>query len=180
MAGVRRISVVGNSGSGKSAFAGGLASRIGVPHIELDSIFHQPNWGELADSEFRDRVAEAAEADGWVVDGNYAVVRDLVWHRADTVVWLDLPRRVVMGRIIQRSLGRVIFRRELWNGNRERWANLLSRDPAKSIVAWAWTQHDTYRETYGTAMSDEEWANLDFVRLRSSTDVTTFLKSAAS
>jgi adenylate kinase family enzyme len=176
---VRRVSVVGNSGSGKSALAAALASRIGVPHVELDAIFHQPNWGELPVEDFRERVSEAIETNGWVVDGNYSVVRDLVWRRADTVVWLDLPRRVVMGRIIRRSLDRVIFRRELWNGNRERWRNLASIDPAKSIIAWACTQHSAYRDRYGQAVSDPTWTHLDFVRLRSSDAMVMFLDAVA-
>ena len=66
-------------------------ARLGVSHIELDAIRHQPSWQELPDDEFRSRVAVLIDADGWVVDGNYGAVRDLVWSRADTVVWLDLP-----------------------------------------------------------------------------------------
>ena len=75
---VRRVSVVGNSGSGKTTVAAQLAARLGVSHIELDAIRHQPNWQELPDDEFRSRVAALTDADGWVVDGNYGAVRDLV------------------------------------------------------------------------------------------------------
>ena len=67
-------------------------------------------------------MSEVVAGDGWVVDGNYSVVRDLVWDRADTVVWLDLPRLVVVRRITTRSIRRVVWREELWNGNRERGA----------------------------------------------------------
>ena len=43
----------------------------------------------------------AVTGERWVIDGNYtSQVKDLVWARADTVVWLDLPRRTVMRRII--------------------------------------------------------------------------------
>jgi hypothetical protein len=70
-----------------------------------------------------------------VVDGNYrAVVPDLVWARADTVVWLDLPRRTVLRRVTWRSLRRVVRREELWNGNRETLATVLSWDPKRSVV----------------------------------------------
>ena len=122
---VRRISVVGASGVGKSTVARQLASSLGVPFVELDAIDHQPGWAPLAAEEFRLQVAQLAAGDSWVIDGNYSVVRPVVWARADTVVWLDLPRRVVMRQVIGRTLRRVIFRTELWNRNRERWSNLL-------------------------------------------------------
>jgi len=172
---MQRVSVVGNSGSGKSRVAAALAARLSVPHVELDAIFHQPGWIPLPVSEFRQRVAALAEQDGWVIDGNYSAVRDLVWARADTVMWLDFPRSLVMRRIVARSLTRVLWRRELWNGNRERWSNLVSVDPERSIIAWAWTQHRTYQERYAAAMADPACAHLRFVRLRSPAEVEAFL-----
>jgi adenylate kinase family enzyme len=111
-----------------------------------------------------------------VIDGNYSGrVQDLVWSRADTVVWLDLPRRVVMTRIVRRTLGRVILRRKLWNGNREPWSNLWSRDPMTSVIAWSWTHHAASRERYESALADAKWSNLRFVRLRSQRDVKRFV-----
>ena len=177
MAAMQRVSVVGNSGSGKSTVAAALAKRLGAAHVELDAIFHQPGWGELPTQEFRRRVADVTRFDRWVVDGNYTAVRDLVWQRADTVVWLDLGRHIVMRRVIRRTLGRVILRRELWNGNRERWRNLVSIDPSTSIIAWAWTQHERYRQRYGDAAQDPAWAHLQFARVRSPRDVEAFLAS---
>ncbi len=134
---MRRVSVVGTPGSGKSTFAASLALILGVDHVELDAIFHQPGWVALPKAEFRERVAAITAADRWVIDGNYSAVRDLVWRRADIVVWLDLPRGVVMRRIVARTLRRAIQRQELWNGNREPWRNFFLLDPNRSIIAWA-------------------------------------------
>ena len=64
---------------------------------------HQPGWTELPVEEFRAKVTAATSGDGWVVDGNYTIVRDIVWNRADTIVWLDFSRRVVTTRIVRRS-----------------------------------------------------------------------------
>jgi adenylate kinase family enzyme len=172
---VQRVSVVGNSGSGKSTLAAALALRLGVPYVELDSIFHQPGWTELPRSEFRARVGALAACDVWVIDGNYTSVRDLVWARADTVVWLDLPRPLVMSRIISRTLRRATLRQELWNGNREPWSNWLTLDPECSIIMWSWTQHAKYRMRYADAMADPVWAHLRFIRLRSPAEVRGFL-----
>jgi len=122
-------------------------------------------------------VTERISAEAWVVDGNYgSFVQDLVFALADTVVWLDLPRRVVMPRIVRRTLGRMAFRRELWNGNRERFRNLLETDPQENIILWAWTQDAEYRANYERKMSDPANAHLKWARLRSPGDVKAWLK----
>jgi adenylate kinase family enzyme len=176
---MQRVSVVGNSGSGKSTLAAALAARLGVPHVELDSIFHQPGWTELPRDEFRARVGAAAATDRWVIDGNYPAVQDLVWARADTVVWVDLPRPLVMRRVVTRTVRRAVRRQELWNGNREPLSNFLSFDPERSIIMWAWTQHAEYRLRYEEAMADPDWSHLRFVRLRSPAQIRAFLADGA-
>jgi adenylate kinase family enzyme len=175
---VQRVSVVGNSGSGKTTLGAALGRAMGVPHLELDSVFHQPNWEPLDRDEFRRRVSEFVAADRWVIDGNYSSVRDLIWARADTVVWLDLPRRRVMRQLLWRTIRRGALRMELWNGNREQLASLFKADPQESIVAWAWTRHHVYRERYLAASRDPANAHLTFVRLRSPRDTAALLRRA--
>jgi adenylate kinase family enzyme len=175
---VRRVSVVGNSGSGKTTLARELAAILGAPCLELDSVFHQPGWMPLPAEDFRARVAKMAAGDGWVIDGNYGTVQSLVWARADTVVWLDLPRYVVMRQILWRTVRRVVCRKELWNGNRERWANLFTWDPQESVISWSWHKHAAYRVKYAAAVSDPANADLRFIRLQSRRDVRSFIVGA--
>lgn len=173
---MRRVWVVGNSGSGKTTLARALSGRLGVPHVELDSIYHQPGWTQLPDEEFRSRVAEVVAGEGWVVDGNYYLrVGDEIVGHADTVVWIDFPRSVVMRQLVRRTLWRGLFRVELWNGNRETLANFLRRDPDKSILRWAWTQHSVYRARYEELIAGGAWDGLTVVRLRSPAEVRGFL-----
>jgi len=146
-----------------------------VPFVELDSIYHQPGWVPLPTEEFRRRAAEAAAGDGWVIDGNYSKVRPLVWARADTVVWLDLPRRTIMRQLIWRTLRRMTFRIELWNGNRERWANLFTWVPEDSVISWAWHHYPVQRDRYNAAAANPAYAHLHFVRLRSRAEIRRFL-----
>jgi adenylate kinase family enzyme len=175
---MRRVSVVGNAGSGKTTLGHALAARLGVPHLELDGIYHQPGWVPLATDEFVRRAGQAAAGDGWVIDGNYTAVRSLIWARADTVVWLDLPRRIVMRRIIWRTIRRVISRAELWNGNREPWQNLIRGNPEESVIAWAWHKHAVYRQRYAAAALDPAWAHGRFIRVTSRRDVRALLDRA--
>jgi adenylate kinase family enzyme len=177
---VRRVSVVGTSGSGKSTLARQLAEILDVPLLELDAVHHQPGWEPLPTDEFRRIVAARAAADGWVIDGNYGRVRDLVWARADTVVWLDLPKRTVMRQVAWRTLRRVALRRELWNGNRERWQNFFTWNPEQSVISWAWHKHAADRARYAAAAASPATAHLRFIRLTSRRDVARFLAEARS
>ena len=170
--------MVGNSGSGKTTLAGSLAAALGLPHLELDAVFHQRGWQPLDRTIFRERVDEFTLAPGWVVDGNYSAVRDIVWSRADTVIWLDLPRWRVMRRVIGRTLRRMATRAELWNGNREQWRNLFG-PPEESIIVWAWTNHGPSHDRYLAARADPANAHLTFVQLRTGKQVTTLLREAA-
>jgi adenylate kinase family enzyme len=162
---VQRISVVGNSGSGKTTVARAIAEALGVPHLELDGVFHQPGWQPLDTELFRARVAEFTAVDGWVVDGNYSAVQDLVWQRADTVVWLDPPRAAVMRQLARRTFWRMVTRTELWNGNKEMFRYLVRKD--ESILRWAWTQHRKYHDRYQAASRDPANGHLTFIRVPS-------------
>ena len=176
---MRRVSVVGTSGVGKSTFASSLALVLGCPFLELDSVYHQADWVPLDSSAFRARVADVASGERWVIDGNYSKVRDIVWARADTVVWLDLPRRVVMRRLVWRTLRRVARRAELWNGNREHWRNVFTWDRQESVISWGWHTFGSNRERYAAAAADPANGHLSFVRLSSARAVRRFLRGAS-
>jgi adenylate kinase family enzyme len=172
---MHRVSLVGISGSGKTTLGRRLAAALGVPFVELDSIFHKPGWEELPADEFRSRVAAAVSADEWVVDGNYSVVRDLVWERADTVVWVDLPRDVVMRQVVLRTVRRALTREELWNGNREPLTNFYKWDPRQNIIRWSWVKYSDSVQRYSAAMEDPRYADIRFIRLRSRAEVVSFI-----
>ncbi len=175
MGGVRRVSVVGNSGSGKTTLGRQLAAALGAPFVELDAVFHQPDWTELPTDQFRARVSEVCAGERWVVDGNYSKVRDLVWDRADTVVWLDPPRWRTMRQLVWRTFRRGLTRAELWNGNREHLAWMFKTRPEESVVLWSFTHHHTVHDRYSAAMTDRAFAHLTFVHLRAPAEVRGFL-----
>jgi adenylate kinase family enzyme len=93
-----------------------VAEVLGCSHVELDSLHHGPGWTQRP--EFEDDVARVAAASSWVSERQYAAVRELLLEQADLLVWLDLPRRVVMRRVIRRTVGRRVRREVLWSGTR--------------------------------------------------------------
>ncbi len=154
-----------------------MAAKLGLAHLELDSIRHQPGWVELPDVEFVARVSKFVQQDGWVIDGNYfsVVTEQVVWPAADTVIWIDLPKATVMRQVTWRTLKRGFLRQVLWNGNREQLKNLFRWDPYKSIVRWSWTSYGPVRDRYQSAMSDPRWQQLVFTRLRSPDEMRRFV-----
>ena len=175
-----RIAIVGTSGSGKSTLSLRISESLDIPHVELDALWHRPGWTTVTEDELRAQVREALTADGWVADGNYSAVRELVWGSADIIIWLDYPRWFVMQRMVRRSLRRVSMRVELWHGNREELRRLLAFDPEENIVLWAWTTHAMNREQYDAAFSDPRWADKRRVRLRSAREARRFVAGLSS
>ena len=170
-----RIVVVGTTGSGKTALARRLAASLGVPHIELDALYWEPDWRGAAPEVFRERAAAATLGGEWVCDGNYHTVRDIVWGRATVLVWLDYPLGLILWQLVRRTLARIRTREELWNGNREGWHALLGPD---SLIAWAFRTHWRRRREYPRQL--EQYRQLRVVRLRSRGDAQRFVESLCS
>lgn len=118
---MKRVLVLGPSGSGKSTFAKALAALLGLPWICLDHYYWQPNWVETPQEEWREVVASLISREEWVMDGNYSRTLEMRIKRADTAIFLDVPRRVSYWRVIKRRIihrGRV--RPELAEGCTEK------------------------------------------------------------
>ena len=174
-----RIVVVGTSGSGKTTLAKALAAQLALPYIELDALNWQAGWRDLSRTdpeEFIRRVTLAVAADTWVLDGGYALVRDVVWRRATHLVWLDYERPVVMYRVIRRSLVRAMLRTELWAGNRERWLHMWR--PSHPI-RWAWSTWERRRREYEERIGRSDYAHLVVLRLRRPRDAEGLLRQLA-
>ena len=170
-----RLLVTGNSGSGKTTLARLLASDLGIPHVELDGLYHGPGWTPADPDKFRARVRAATAEPAWVIDGNYtSIVGQILRDRAGLVIALDLPRWRVMARITRRTLARIVTRAELWNGNREQWRNLLTLDPDNNIVLWAWTRHRKYHQRAVAEEHVEHRQGPPTVRLASPAQVRRF------
>ena len=170
---MRRIVVVGATSSGKTALARRLAARLACPHVELDALYWTTNWTAAPIKEFRARIARALDADVWVADGNYSKVRDIVWARADTIVWLDYSLLVILWRLVRRTVRRILTGEELWASNRESVRLLLSRD---SIFLWALRTFRRLRRDYSAIPRAPAWTHLTVVRLRSPLACTVWLE----
>ncbi|TWT99249.1 topology modulation protein [Botrimarina colliarenosi] len=169
-----RIAIVGCSGAGKTTLARRLADRFGSTHIELDGLNFEPGWTKRPLPEVRQDVAEAVSADRWVACGNWRPLRDLVWGRATTLIWLDLPFATCFRRVFFRTLQRSLTGKLIHNGNRESLQQTFcSRE---SILLWVIRSHGERRKNLPRELQEPQWSHLRTHRLRSPTEVDQFLK----
>lgn len=171
MSDLTRVVVVGTSASGKTTFARQLAEIIGAPHVELDALHWGPDWTVRAD--FPERTRDAAAERAWVVDGNYEVVRDVLWSRATAIVWLNFSFRVTFTRAVRRTARRIITGEQLWWGNRETLRNaVFARD---AIPWWVIRTHRKRRREMPALMQQREYAHIEFIALNTPSAAAAFL-----
>ena len=172
----QRVIVVGTSGSGKTTMARRLAERLGAPHVELDGLHWGPNWTEEPDELLRERTEKALDGrEKWVIDGNYRAVRDIVWPRADTVVWLNYSLPLILWRLTRRTFRRAVLREEFLHGNRENLhTHLFTKD---SLYWWVLTTYKKRRREYPVIFAEPEHAHLKKIVLRSAGEAEKWLRS---
>ncbi|MCE1180234.1 MAG: AAA family ATPase [Micrococcales bacterium] len=168
--GIQRVLTAGGSGSGKTTLAARISAALGIPHTEIDALHHGPGWTRRPT--FDADVAALVAQEAWVTEWQYSEVRPLLLARAQLLVWLDLPRPVVMAQVVRRTLRRRLRREELWNGNLEPplWTILTDRE---HIIRWAWDTHSKAADRVQEAMAARP--DLPVVRLTSRADVETFV-----
>lgn len=165
-----RVLIAGASGSGKSSLCRLLHDRCDLPYVEIDSLFHGPNWSELPSFE--------AEVDGfianerWVLEWQYDRVRDRLVDRCNLLIWLDYPAYIVMWRVTMRTIRRRLAHELLWNDNVEPPLWTVINNP-EHIVRWAWRSHSSSPARMRRIL--ERRPELPIVRLRHPRDLERFL-----
>lgn len=130
--GVRRVLVAGSSGAGKTTMAAALAERLGLPHTELDALWHGPGW--VPRPEFGADLEAMLASGRWVTEYQYRIAKDRLLEQAEAVVWLDHSFPLVAARLLRRSLVRAVTGRAYWNGNRESFGMWLQASHPLRIV----------------------------------------------
>jgi adenylate kinase family enzyme len=162
----KRVVVVGATGCGKSTMAERLAKKLDLEYIELDALYWKPGWVGSSDEEFRKKVEKATQAPGWALAGNYGIVRDIVWPRAEAVVWLDYPFFLILGRLLRRTWVRWRTKELLWGTNTEPlWVHfkLWSKD---SLINWLFQTYWRRKRTYPQFFARPEHSHLKVLRFK--------------
>ncbi|WP_091234242.1 AAA family ATPase [Microbacterium sp. 3J1] len=176
--GPERVLIAGVTGSGKTTLARRVAELWGLRHVEIDALFHGENWTPRP--AFLDDVRAFAAEDRWVTEWQYTSkgTDEILAPRAQLVIWLDYPYRVVRFRLLRRTLGRSILRTRIYNDNVEKpiW-KMFSGDPEENILVWQTeTLHKWSERMPGVA---SEHPHLAVVRLRHPRETERWLRTQA-
>ncbi len=169
--------VIGVTSSGKSTLAEKLARRFDLNYIELDALYWEPNWQAASLEVFRARVEKATQAEKWTIAGNYHVVRDLIWPKAEAVICLDYSLRRVLWQMTRRNFTRWWTRELLWGTNYEPlWTHfkLWSTD---SLYHWLFKTYWRRKREYPTLLSQPEHQHLKLIRFTHPNETEAWLKS---
>jgi adenylate kinase family enzyme len=138
--------VIGGPGSGKSTFARRLHEITGLPLFHLDKLHWRPGWVAPPKEEWRELLAVLSAREAWIMDGGYNSSFDLRMPHADTILWLDIPRRIAFPRVLKRAgLGFGRVRADMAPGCPERfdWA----------FLKFAWTFRSAHAAKYRLALA---------------------------
>jgi adenylate kinase family enzyme len=160
--------VAGVSGTGKTTLAVRIAELLGIEHTEIDALFHGPDWTPR--EEFVEDVCQLVSAEAWVTEWQYSLARPMLAEHADLMVWLDLPFRITLARVVRRTVHRRLHRVEMWNGNLEGPLWTFFTDD-EHIVRWAIKTRNQYAERVPAV----EASGLTVVRLRTTAEVDRWL-----
>ena len=172
---MKRIVIIGSSCSGKSTFAKRLSEKLELKHCELDQLHWLPNWQERPDTDFRELVTNVVSSEHWVIDGNYATARDIVWPRATQIIWLNHSFRLVLFRAFKRSIVRAFTKEKVCAGNIETFRHaFLSRD---SIILWVLKTFHQKRKLYRHMLAEQQTGGVEVVELTTQNHVDEYLES---
>ena len=170
-----RIVVIGTTSSGKSTLAEGLAKRFNLNFIDLDALHWEPNWQEAPLKVFRARVQEATNVGHWIVAGNYSEVRNLVWPKAEAVIWLDYSLPRIFGRLWNRTWQRWWHQEELWNGNRESIWTHFKLWSKESLFHWLFKTYWRRKREYPALLALPEHEHLKLIQFKHPKETDTWL-----
>ncbi|MCD4653031.1 AAA family ATPase [bacterium] len=161
---MKRIVIIGTSCSGKTTLAKQLAKRLNIQHVELDELFWKPGWQERDREEFRILVNSSISGGSWVIDGNHSKVRDIIWPRATTIIWLDYSFSLVFFRALKRALIRIVTKQEICAGNKETFQKtFFSRG---SILLWVIKTYRSRKLIYPELLRSKMASHVEVITLK--------------
>ena len=175
---MKKVNVIGTTGSGKSTFSKELADKLACPYFQMDELFWKPSWGESTDEEFIPKIEEVVLGESWVLDGNYSRTNNIKWEAVDVVVWIDYSYLRTFFQLLKRTIVRAISKKELWpnTGNRE--SIRKSFFSKTSILIWFFRGYPKNKARYAKLQYLSDFENVRFVRLCSPKETRDFIKNA--
>ncbi|MEP1871718.1 MAG: adenylate kinase [Paraglaciecola sp.] len=172
---MKKVNVIGTSGSGKSHFSKRLAEALDSTYIEMDAMLWQPDWQPLDTSEFVMTIQEIISNPSFVLDGNHSKTNSVKWSVVDTIIWLDLGFWRTFTQILRRSIKRSYARSEIWAGTGNKESFYRSFFSSESVIWWMLKNYWKTKSKYRNLFKEKSSSNMRLIRLRSRAEVEAFL-----
>lgn len=104
---MKRIVILGSSGTGKTTLCRMLAGKLQMKPLHLDSVYWEKDWNNIDKQQFdlfmKNYLSKNKQ---WVIDGNYSNNKHFTYrlNLADTIIFLDFGRQVSLQGIHKRAM----------------------------------------------------------------------------
>jgi adenylate kinase family enzyme len=169
----KRTIIFGSTGIGKTTMVKRIADEFSIPVIDIDTLRREAGKSESPEQVFSFLVADRVRGETWIIDGSYTSVQDILWSRAEAIVWLDFSFGVFLSRLIKRSLYRIFIRKKSEKPVKAR--NQPASERAGNYLRAILTGKQR-RERYFATLYNSKHTHLHIIRLTSPEDATLWLK----
>lgn len=164
---MKRVSVIGCPGAGKTTFSRELARITGLPLTHLDFIYHDQTYSYQSDKDiWRARVSSETKKKQWIIDGNYKSTFDIRLPKSDTIIFLDYPTYISIWRALKR---RIHFHKKVRKDMPPTWQERLGWDFFVFILKFNYSVAPRMRKTLAS------YTDKDIVVFRSSRQAKKYL-----
>lgn len=171
---MKRVIVIGTTGSGKSTMARNVAEAINGKALDIDDFHWQPGWEARTPEEMVELFREPLQAERWTLAGNHSRTRDFTWAQADTIIWLNYPFYVNFPRLFWRTIKRVVLKEEVMPGCVETFrSQFLSKD---SLLVWFFQTFWKRKKQYRQILGQEQYQHLTVLEFKHPWEANRFIK----
>lgn len=101
---MKRICIIGGSGTGKTTLANNLGKQLKLPVYHIDGIHYLKDW-KVRNKDERDRIIlEKIDEDKWIIDGTYNSTLKQRLEKADFIIYLDYSSIAQIKGVLERFI----------------------------------------------------------------------------